>query len=126
MAEQNNIRCAATRSDKSPCRAPVRPGRPYCTFHDPLIQDDLKEARRLGGKRRSNIQRSLNSMPDELRDLLTRLLTAVDEVADGRLTPAQAQAMARLAATYIAGHNATALTELQNQEARLKRLEASA
>src|SRR5919199_1636669 len=46
-------RCRYTKPDGSRCKATPRPGRPYCTFHDPGLAHERAEGRRKGGKERS-------------------------------------------------------------------------
>ncbi len=116
-------RCSGTNRDGAACKAAARPGTGWCLAHDPARVADLAAWRRRGGHARSNANRARKALAGDTRDLLdvkVRLLDALERVADGRLEPGPAQAMAALARAIVTVSGAA------DFEARLAALEQAA
>ena len=103
--------CKATRRDGSPCRAPAVGEDGYCFMHSPRRQAELAGVRAAGGKAKSQTRRLDRLVPATLKPVLAALLGALDEVHDGQLAPAQAQAMASLASAAVKVYQVGALEE---------------
>jgi hypothetical protein len=88
--------CTATRRNGRPCAAQALPGKSHCFAHDPSLADKRQAAYIAGGHGKSNASRAHKRLPADLRDVLTKLLTALDEV-HGEIDPRTAAAMASLA-----------------------------
>ena len=108
--------CKATRADGSPCRAGATPDG-YCFAHSPALRERTAEARRQGGRNRSNARRSTKYLPADLRELAGTMLEAIDEVHDGKLDPKRLTAMASGASAVVR------LFEVGEIEQRLAALE---
>jgi len=116
MASIPKHACAAPRKDGRPCAAPpLADGR--CFAHSPSTAADRAEARRRGGRNRSNAARLRGLMPPCLAPVFDRLETALAGTHAGELDPRQAQAMASLARALVAVLTAGELEE------RVRRLE---
>lgn len=113
----NEQRCAAINKDGSPCRAKVRPERPYCWQHDDELADRRAQWRSNGGKGRSNAARARAALPEDLRDVGDWLLQAMADVRAGTMEPAQGNTLANLARSFVLLHEAGAA------ESRLSRIE---
>jgi hypothetical protein len=70
----NETYCTAMKLDGTPCKAKRLAGKPFCTFHDPDLQEVRREGRKLGGKVRN--ARSV-TLPPETPDAS---LTTVQDV----------------------------------------------
>ena len=110
-------RCAATTAAGSPCSAqPVRPSG-FCYWHDPSLVADRAEARRRGGRAKSNQQRARKQLPAaaltpaELQGLLSM---ALQGVLSGRLSPGVGNAAANLGRSLIAAREAVEVEERLN------------
>ncbi len=110
-------RCAALRRDGTPCRVQALPTGPYCWAHAPELREKRREGRARGGQNSSKMRRLLKLSPPELQAVLSRLLTALEDVQAGRLAPRAAQAMAALARA------AAAIYEQAELAARVRALE---
>jgi hypothetical protein len=117
QGEASPTSCTAMRRDGSPCHATALPGRPHCWAHDPENRDRARAAREAGGRGRSRVARAQKHVPTDLRRLVGKLTTAIEEVHAGRLEPRRAQAMASLAGALIRVY------ETGEMEARLDDLE---
>lgn len=89
-------RCKGARRDGSPCRGLALGASGLCWAHDPANQERVRAARSAGGHAKSRAARIERLMPNVLRPVLERLLTALEEVHEGRLTARQAEAMSAL------------------------------
>jgi hypothetical protein len=86
-------KCQATTKGGSPCRARALPGKPFCLFHDPDRQADLKKAQARGGRA------NRSTLPPDAADLNLRTLedckqameTAANEARKGVLDHRVAQ-----------------------------------
>ena len=115
-------RCRGVRRDGSPCQAPPHAlnGAGWCWAHSPENAEARRAARAKGGQNRAIAKRVDKLVPATLRPVVGTLLAALDEVHDGTLTPAQASAMAAVAAAVVRVYG---LAEL---EQRVEALEAVA
>jgi hypothetical protein len=104
-------KCKATKKDGSPCPAPILAGAEFCFTHDPDRAEERKAASARGGRNRSNIVRLRNLAPPRLLPIYDKLEQALEEVHSGRLSPAQATAMAQLARALAAILQASELEE---------------
>ena len=69
VVELYDTRCAAKTKKGRRCRAKIRPGTNYCSFHDPAVTDEHRRNAAKGGRSRNN----LANLPDGyLRKLKTR------------------------------------------------------
>jgi hypothetical protein len=92
--------CQAVRKDGKQCQAKsIREG--YCFAHSPELADKRKEARKLGGKNKSNMKRLAKRMPNLFTSTLEKLDKAMDEVHDGKLDPKIAIALTVLSNTIV-------------------------
>jgi hypothetical protein len=73
---RDNAHCAHDRPNGEPCRARPRPGRLFCTFHDPELAGKRARGRSKGGVNRS---RPAATLPPDAPDL--PLKTVADVVA---------------------------------------------
>lgn len=113
-------KCTATNKDGSPCNAQATRGA-FCPWHDPALAEERAEARRKGGRQRSNAARARKALTNDARDLVdvrARLMGALEKVETGELSPAQATAMAALSRAI------TAVVQVGEFEERLAALEA--
>ena len=98
----NHPRCAATRRDGQPCAAPALAGGRFCFTHDPDRETERQAARERGGRNRATAIRVESApLPSYQRPVLAVVVRALVDVRDGRLSPAQASAMAALAGVAI-------------------------
>jgi hypothetical protein len=109
--------CAGTRKDGQPCQGPVLDSGAYCFTHDPTRAAERQAARQKGGHHRGAITRLRGLVPPRLLPIFDLLETALGEVHDGRLAPAQAAAMAALARAMVA------VLQAGEVEQRLRELE---
>jgi len=104
MAEQKP-RCSATKTDGTPCMAPVIAGETTCYWHSPARKAERKLAQQLGAaKQNSNaVLRKLAEMPLASRaDIVVLMEAAAHEVLDGKITCNQSNAVSKLARTALA------------------------
>lgn len=91
-------RCGALTKSGAYCRAWALPdGRGFCFAHAP----GSDQARVQGGHARSNVQRGVRRLPPDLRDVMGRVATAVEQVHEGALDPRRLSAMASGAQALI-------------------------
>ena len=114
--------CSATRADGAPCSAPAT-AEGLCFAHSPALRERTAQARRTGGRNRSSLVRAERMLPDDMRGVLDRLLQAMEKVHQGVLKPAQGQALARLAATYVQARDSVAYEQLIELEDIARRLD---
>ncbi len=114
-------RCTATNAAGERCGAQaIRAG--FCPWHDPERQEEMAEARRKGGKAKSNRARARKQLtstamtPAELEGVIGLTIT---QVLAGAKAPGIGNAVAALARASIAIREATELEE------RLAALEAA-
>ena len=114
------VRCKGARRDGSPCQAPPAALGPagFCWAHDPAQAESRRAARAKGGQNRATAKRVDKLVPATLRPVVGMLLAVLDEVHDGRLTPAQASAMAAVAGAVVKVYQVAEL------EQRVEALEA--
>jgi hypothetical protein len=102
--------CSALRKDGAPCRAtPTRSG--LCFAHDPDLNTKREEARRLGGSNSSHKNRLAQALPSSLRPVFDRLVEALEEVHQGRLSATRGQAMASLGSAAVRTFSSAQLEE---------------
>jgi hypothetical protein len=123
MVDATTARCRATTLSGSPCSAqPVR-GDGWCYWHAPDLAAERDEARRRGGKGKSNAARAKKQLPagvltsGELQGLVG---VTIKRVLTGATEPAIGNSIAALARAYIA------VAEAGELEERLAELEARA
>lgn len=112
--------CAALRKDGQPCRVRALPGDEYCFTHSPAQADAREIARRTGGHNRAKVIRLQKLMPARLVPIFERVERALVETHEGRLEPAQANALANLSRALVT------LLQAGEFEARLRSLEDTA
>jgi hypothetical protein len=108
--------CSAARHDGTPCRVPALASG-YCFAHDPALAEKRAAARVAGGKGKARAARAQKRLPTDLRGVLGRLLTALDETHAGELEPRVASAMSALASAI------SRIYEVAELEERLEKLE---
>ena len=106
-------RCRGGRRDGSPCQAPPHAlnAGGWCWAHSPENAEARRAARAKGGQNRATAKRVDKLVPATLRPVVRTLLAALDEVHDGRLTPAQASAMAAVAGAVVRVYQVTELEQ---------------
>jgi len=109
--------CRATTKDGRRCRGAARASG-YCFAHDPDLQQSRQDGQARGGQNKSTVARVTKLMPTSLKPVLTKLMSALDEVHDGSLDPRQGSTMASIASSI------GRLYEVAELEQRLERLEA--
>jgi len=102
--------CKAQRRDGQPCTVRALADG-YCFAHSPSTADKRRMAHTTGGRNSAGTKRVNKLVPATLRPLLQTLLVAVDEVHAGKLTAAQASAMAALAGAVVKFYETAELTE---------------
>jgi hypothetical protein len=117
------VRCKAQTTNGTPCSAqPIRDDG-YCYWHSPATANERVDARRRGGKAKSNASRAKRQMesaamtPNEIQGFVA---VALRGVMVGSITPGIANAVASLARAAVAVREATEL------EQRLAELEQRA
>jgi hypothetical protein len=108
--------CSTVRRDGAPCTAPALASG-YCFAHDPALAEKRAAARMAGGKGKACTARAHKRLPADLRGVLARLLTALDETHAGELEPRVASAMSALASAI------SRIYEVAELEERLEKLE---
>jgi hypothetical protein len=116
-------RCTAQTTSGRPCSAqPVRPDG-YCYWHSPATASERADARRRGGRNRSNQARAKKQLPAEVmtdEELLAWLGITFKRVIAGQMLPNVGNAAATIARAMVAVRQASELEE------RLAALEARA
>ncbi|HTD79543.1 MAG TPA: hypothetical protein VK898_18025, partial [Chloroflexota bacterium] len=69
--------------------------------HDPALAEAQARARQSGGRARTYVARFHKKAPQELRDVLDRLLQALEGTHGGQLEPRAATAMATLCGAIV-------------------------
>ena len=116
-------RCSGTNRDGTSCSGQARPGRTWCSWHDPDLDAQRAGWRRAGGKAKSNAARARKQLPDnvlttgEVRGLIG---VTIRGVLAGRVEPGVGNAVANLARVALTA------AEQDELEARLAALEAAA
>jgi hypothetical protein len=93
-------RCSGTNREGGPCNAELRPGRPWCRWHDPLLEAERAVWRRKGGTARSNRSRAKRQLAEGAltpADVHALLCVTLKGVVAGKITPGIGQAAAALA-----------------------------
>jgi hypothetical protein len=102
--------CSALRKNGAPCSAkPTRSG--LCFVHDPRLKEKRADARRLGGSNSSHKNRLAQALPSSLRPVFDRLVEALEEVHEGRLSATRGQAMASLGSAAVRTFSSAQLEE---------------
>jgi hypothetical protein len=117
-----HTRCSGTNRGGGPCNAEVRPGRAWCRWHDPELEDERAAWRSKGGKARSNQARAkkgLSKEPLSTDELLGYLSVAFKATLTGNLAPNIANALGGLARSMAEIRKASEVEE------RLAALEAA-
>lgn len=89
--------CKATTVTGQPCSATPRPGRDWCRWHDPALQEQRRAERAAGGRARSNDARARRQLrqarmdPAEIEGLLC---DALHKVTAGEMAPGILHALA--------------------------------
>jgi hypothetical protein len=125
MYESPTEHCEQTKADGSPCRASPRPGKRFCSFHDPELAGARARGRKAGGVRRSRRAAVLGpDAPDlplaTVADVVGLLGVTINQTRRGELDPRVANAVGYLAATLVKA------IETGDLERRLQALEAQA
>ncbi len=98
------MRCERVKPNGERCRAPALPDRALCWAHDPEYRAKAEAARRAGGQNSSTAARAGKYLSRELRGLADTLLTAIDQVHEGKLDPKRLTAMAAGASAVVRLH----------------------
>ena len=112
-------KCQATKQNGEPCPSPALNDRPFCFAHDPQRAKERRQAQAKGGRNKSNVIRLRNLAPPRLLPIYDKLEQALEEVHSGKLSPAQAGAMAQLARALAA------ILQAGEFEERLRALEGN-
>src|SRR5215212_7921691 len=107
-------KCSALTKAGAPCRAPVMDGGDVCVSHDPGRAEQLVEARRRGGKARSNRERARKQLPAAVltpAEVEGVLSTVLVRVAAQQLHPAIGSSVAAIAKALIAVREASSVAE---------------
>lgn len=119
-------RCAGQLPDGRPCRAwPLR-GEPFCLWHSPAHEDEVAEARRLGGLRRRREKTvagayeiaglgTVESIRRILEIAILDVLGLENSIARARVLISGAQAAAKLLETGELQDRVTALEAVQQR-----------
>jgi len=116
--------CGAKTRSGSPCAAVPAPGSEFCPFHDPANTAAQREARREGGRRRSQPRAAVPpDAPDVtitgVKDVCALLTDTINHVRKGTLDGRIANTVGYLASVLIRA------LEVGDLEARLAALEAA-
>lgn len=99
---QRTRACRGVRRDGTACRASAGPsGSGYCFGHDPALAAARAKGRSAGGKGRGVGARLRRAVPADLRDVLVRLVDALEQTHDGTIEPRVASAMGSLAGAIV-------------------------
>lgn len=113
-------RCAATRRDGQPCRAPVLDGDTHCFAHSPTKRAARDAARQKGGHNSAALARLHRLAPPALVPVWDELLEALGEVHKGTLPASRGLAMAGIARALCA------VLQVAELEERLRAVEGRA
>lgn len=105
LASVPDHRCTATAASGEPCRATPQADRPWCWHHDPDRDAERTEARRRGGRHRSNAERARKRLPGEVSAMLDVIVQAFHAADRGDYPPERAQTIATLASAYARLHD---------------------
>jgi hypothetical protein len=109
--------CSAVRKDGAPCALLAVGNADRCFAHVANT-----ESRAAGGRAKAHSERAGKLLPARLRPVLDQLLTALDEVHAGSLTPQQGSAMSALAGAVVKVMSAGQFEErLRDLEAALEK-----
>jgi len=126
MVDATTARCRATTVTGSPCSAqPIR-GDGYCYWHSPDLAVEREEARRRGGRGKSNKARARRQLPAEAmsaEEVHAWLGIVFKRVIGGAMEPGVATAAANVARAMVVVREAGAVDAMQG---RLDDLEAAA
>ena len=114
--------CSGRKPDGSPCTAAPLMGGGFCLWHDPDHQDELTEARRLGGQRRRRERVVAGAYDFEGLGSVPSIRRLVEVAATDTLGLENSVARAR-ALAYLA-QVATGLLEKGETEERLAAIES--
>ena len=115
--DRNRPICTGTRKDGTACTAVVLVDGSHCFAHAPGNQQGRDEARRKGGRSRSNQARLARLMPAQLVSVYQQLDRALADTLAGELDPRTATAAATL------GRALVSVLQAGEMEARLRALE---
>jgi len=108
--------CNGTKRNGDPCAATAVLASGFCTAHDPAYRERRAEQAAKGGRNKSTRERAGKNLPDDMKRLGARLLTAFDDVYEVRMPARTAAALSTIATAYCrvweAGRVATTLNEL--------------
>jgi hypothetical protein len=115
-------RCGHAKPDGSCCRARPRPGKRYCTFHDPELAERRAEGRRRGGLHRNPRAAVLPSDAPDLplrtvADILAAVEATFNQVRRGQLDARIGNCLGVLAQVQL---KATEGSELERRVAVLE------
>jgi hypothetical protein len=113
------VTCKAIKADGTRCKGPPRADG-LCWAHSPELRAKAIDAKRQGGRARSNAARAKKQMSVDLQTIVKMVESSMAGVYKGTLTPPQGQALASLAGAWVRLH------EHGELEARLRDLEARA
>lgn len=119
----NTGKCQGKIRDGGPCSATRQPGKDWCIWHDPDLEEQRREWNRNAGKAKSNKRRArkrIFAAGLELSEVDAALCRALTEVLDGTIEPAVASAAATISRAIVTTRQAGEL------EHRLAHLEAAA
>jgi hypothetical protein len=116
-------RCTYRKPNGSRCRANARPGRTFCTFHDPDLAAERAEGRRQGGVNRCQKMATLPADTPDLSlqtvdDVVKLLGATVNQVRTGKIAVPVANSVGILAGTLLKA------LETSDLDKRLQVLEA--
>ena len=123
-----SLQCSAIKADGIGCQstAVLRPEDcpdGHCSVHCPERADAMAAARRKGGHNRSNVQRSYNRLPDDLKAIAKLVAEVIVEVRDQRLPANVGNSVATLARALVgaieSGNVETRVGELEDMLTRL-------
>ncbi len=109
--------CSATRRDGQPCTAPALGAGLLCFAHSPAVRGAREEARRKGGRNRSNTSRARALTPPRLGPIFATLEDALAGVLSGDVDPRVATAAAAVSRALVA------ILQAGELEGRLRTLE---
>jgi len=96
-----------------------------CFAHDASLQAQRASARTKGGHGKAHTARVQKLLPSTLTPVLALLLQVLEEARDGRIAPAQANAVATVASAIVKLYGSAVIEQqiesLQEQVTRLSR-----
>ncbi len=112
-----------TNRDGGACSGQARPGRPWCSWHDPDLDSQRAGWRQKGGQSRSNRTRAKKALPAEsltLHEVQAFLSYTLKATLAGKVEPGVANAVANIARTM------TTVAQAGEIEERIRELEHAA